>query len=925
MRKLFAFAAAAIFFAASCQPEERASSAVAENEKEFPVRAGGLLGEWSPGDSLTMVDNLGCHVFKAAAAGAEVPFSGQAYTRSRSRIAVYPCVQGCRIDDASFRVEAATSVQREFIPAEAAYCIGNVFSMKDLAAAIKISVVSDDVESVSITPVGGGSLSGHAVFSFSASGSMSLSHEGGEAAVQLLPPEGERFLAPGEHYISCLPGSFAKGLHFTAVRKGDRDIDTVIPSAALHTGKVFDAGVIEDGMAPPLQPVDIDILFLDNADGAKFQWPFRTPSESEISSSFSEEASSFVRQVKDFVMPDKDGGYTVTMYSSTGFAKHSTMGLRMGGKAGDYIDLPVIRGRYLTGVTVVGGNVSSALRVENKDGSPVMGGNLVSSFGEVGASFSWTLYDSELSGACRLVADNASAIAIRRISLHYAMESVPLPQEDVSPLDLGLRQAASGTERFSIIRKAHLLALAIGRQVDYTGVGTVDLEIPSGAPSIPVGENTDFKGTVFNVLNKSKDINLFLYNKTRKSIALSGAQIDSKDFTSVPQLNNGLYLLIVEDKTPWVIQRENHDYGANRVEAILVRDGVAYNGPIAPYNTPASVPVCSYIEVDDSQKTFCNVTLYRDPASIFRTFLVRMESLNNMKISNVTINTPDAGGMIGDAAIRVHNSTNLLMEDVTVNGSYSKTDTYGYGISLNGIWNSTYRRITSHTDWGVFGCNNMHDSVIEDCNIDRFDTHCYGRNITVRNSTVTGRGLPVSSVFGTILLEHNTYVSCYPYSIRADYFTYIPMDIVIKDCEMTAGGAWIFPMGRLDNVIAERPEREKKCWHNVTIDGFKVHVPKNATTMSLYRPSGSNTYGKPLGYLSKIDIKRLEFIYPSGASSVDFNLSSVNATLENSLDCKFDSCTLAAPGSSSPVRVTLNLKGPQDTHSVTDSDITIVE
>ena len=918
----------------ACQPEEKESARPSQSDAEMDmtISASPLLGSWNVGDSLSILDNSGSHVFRTQASGASAVFSGKSYVRSRSRIALFPCADGAEYSTESLSVSGVVPAEQYgFAPAAAAISSGTAFSMRDLSAAVKFSIASDDIEYIEVTSAGGEPISGDAVLTFSSSGQMQVSFENTGTSICLRPAAGAETFAAGEHLFSCLPGSFPNGLHFSVVHAGDWPVEHTSTALQLKTGKIGDAGVIEDGTAPAPTAEDIALIFIANDASPSLEWPFATPAVGEISSSLNPTDGSFVGKEQAFTLPESKGGYVFKICSRlNGVAKNSSQGIRMGGQTGDYIELPMLRGRYLTSIRLDCGYAGTSLQVQKADGTPVRGGGVTSSFGNVGESFTWNLYESERSTAYRLVTYNTNAAGIRRLYLHYSLEPLQAPEGSISPKDFGYLEATDGIGRFQAIRRAHITATALGLQVDYSGLSPVNIEIPANAPSIPIGNNTDFGGAVFNVKNVNKDgYNLFVLYPGRTPIVLTGSQIDSKDYSKVPELKSGLHLLIVEDATAWVAQREGHDYSADRSDAILVRDGVAQNGTVMPYNTPATVPVCSYIEVDDSQKTFCNITFNRVAGSTARTFLVRIDAQNNIKISNVTVNTPDPAGLVGDAAIRIFNSTNLLMEDVTINGSYSKSDTYGYGISLNAIWHGTFRRITSNTAWGVFGCNNTHDSVIEDSNIDRYDTHCYGRNITMRRCNITNRGLPVASIYGTILLEDNVYNNCYPYSVRQDYNSYVPLDIIIRNCEITTPQSLIFQMGRLDNIINARPELEEKCWHNVTIDGLKMVVPDWQTDMYLFYPQKTgtnNTYGQPLGHLSKIDIKNLEFVYPSGkTASVRFNLSGPAVTLKNNLACKFEDLKLSAPGDTAPVQIIANIKGPENSYEVKNSNVTIVE
>ena len=926
MKKLgMILSAAAALSLFSCKPDEikePADNGGKDNEIEITVDADRLLSEWKQEDSLTLFDNLGDHVFRTSMSGPSAKFTGESYVRALSRALLYPRTGGVVYADNRMTVPAVPAVQRGFQPVSVSFSQTKTFKMQSVVAALEFTVTSSDVEYVTIEDMSGGALAGDVAVEISSAGQIGATPVGKGSKITLLPEEGQTSLPAGTLRVSCLPGSFEGGLFVTAVRAGDRAVEKETGPLNLQKGAVTSIGVIEDGTLPELAPVDIRMSFMTDAETPAFQWPFVSPS-SNISSSWG--TATYANQEVEYTLPESEGGYVFKIFCTNGVCKNTIQGFRFGGAAGAYIEFPELRGLYLTSVTMVSGNANSSLIVQGADGSSVLGGDVTASFGAAGDTYTWDIYEATRSKVYRLITGSDSAIGLRHLYLHYDLTPRSVPTGPVRILDYGLAEAKTGEERFNILKKAHTDAVSFGRDVDYSGVGRVDLEIPANASTIPLRENTDFKGAVFHVVNTSKKLYLFTLSLARKPVKVTGAQIDAADYSAVPELRSGLHLLLVQDDSLWVYRREGHDYGATRKEAVLVRDGEGSNGPCAPYNTPASRINATYCDATDDLKTFANVTLDRDKASTFMTHLVKFESLNNIKLSNITINTPQDNDWVGDACISITSCTNILCEDITINGTYSQTDYYGYGISLNGITNATFRRLHSACRWGVFGSNNTHNSLLEDSDTERYDTHCYGRNITVRNSTLTGRGIPVSSIFGTIRLEDTKLVRCYPYQIRADYNSYVGLDVVIKNCEMSGTSAWIFPMGRLDALINDRPELAKKRWPNVTIDGLKFQVPSSATAVYLFRPTTKNTYPEKLGYISNISISGLELIYPSGKSTVPFYLSSQAANTDSNLSVTFDGCKMASPSGSSPAKVYLNLKGPKDTHSTMSSDIEFVE
>ena len=480
---------------------------------------------------------------------------------------------------------------------------------------------------------------------------------------------------------------------------------------------------------------------------------------------------------------------------------------------------------------------------------------------------------------------------------------------DLSPFDFGWEKARTGEARYEVLYKTHKAAIEKGVGVDYTGLKKIYLSVPDNAESIPLGRNTDFKGAEIHIYDGTKDFCLFKLAEPRKGVRVTGKQIDSKDYTDIKALKSGLYVLEIEDKTPWVLQREGRPYGATRREAVLVRDGIGSNGPCAPYDTKASDPRAYYAKADDGQKTFCNVTFIRDPQSTKKASLVRFEFQNNLKVSGVKVITPP-NDMHGDHCISFFACTNILCEDVVIDGTYSQPKEFGYGICLNAVWNSTFVNIRSNCSWGVFGNNNTHDSYIYDCDIERFDTHCYGRNIYVRNCTLNGRGLPVSSIYGTIILEGCKLNMCNPYTCRADYYSYVDFDLHVKNCVVEPRYANLIRLGRLDEKINERPELVEKRWPNVFLENVTVKVPRGSKEFTLlYASQAKNYTGYPLSYMSKIHVDGLELVYDEGMKPVPFKICNVPVNLTGKLDCRLR-------GISGTPSILLNVHGTEDSFDV---------
>ena len=926
MHKLVAnLAILALALLTSCAPE-----APSDPAGGYRVKAASSAPDWRQGDSLSVLDNAGNHPFVLQSSGRESAISGKAYAKASRRIVFSPFTKGMmfNVNALQFTVPA---LQDDFRPASVALGAGPLYEM-DLVTSELSFTLAEPAAWVKVTALGGESLSGAGVISFDSSGRPSEVSAGNEASasVTLLPAAGEEVVPAGRCRLVCLPCQVAGGLEFMVWRPDGSFFKTQLDGPlTLLRGETAEAGEVAVSSPSSFDEgpsFDLDLIFITNPGTASLVWPFSSPASSAVSSTATNGRASFQGVETEFLLPGDGVSYSFKAFCTKGIVKNSSNGFCMMGQEDDYLELPVMPGYLLSSVTLVTGYASTAFKVTCADGTPVTGGSVTSTFPTGGGSYTWQLYGAEKDVQYRLSLAGSSGY-IQQLKLHYASVARPITDERVSPLDMGLNDALTGEERYNILYQAHVKALSIGKDVDYSGVGTVDIVIPENASSIPLTRHTDFCGAVFNVRNDSKDLYMFRMTSSKKSVTVTGAQIDAADYRSIPELSRGMRLLAIEDQNLWVANRQGYDYGATRREAVLVRDGVGSNGPCASYDTEATNHLAWYCVTDDEQKSFCNITLNRDRACTHKTYLVRFEMQNNVYLSNITVNTPVGNdiSLIGDSTVGLIFCTNILMEDCVFEGNYSKSDEYGYSISCNATWNATFRRLRSNCPWAVFGCNNTHASTIEDSVIERFDTHCYGRDITMKGCHLRGKGLPASSIFGDIILEDCFFENCYLYTMRPDYNAYVDFNLSVKNCEITPKGTGgLISMGRLDDQINSRPELEKKRWPNVSIDGLTVNVPSGCTKVPLYY-IGSNTYGQPVGHLSDVSVKGLKFKYVSqSAATASFWISSTPVSAAGPFRFSFSGSSLKPSASSAGAKVYVNIHGTSDTVEVNDSEVQTV-
>ncbi len=463
-------------------------------------------------------------------------------------------------------------------------------------------------------------------------------------------------------------------------------------------------------------------------------------------------------------------------------------------------------------------------------------------------------------------------------------------QAQVSPLQFGLREATDGIGRYRALYMAHTTALETGATVDYSGIDTLELELPEDFRSIPLGRETDFKGLVLYVTNNSRHGALFEMSTSTAPIELDKALVDSRHFDSVPELAEGWHLLILNDKKPWT-ERRGYGYKQYRADIMVVHDGLGINDPIAPWNTDSTLLKASYCHIDTAAKFFRNLTMHRTKDCTYRTNCLSVRGQYNVWIENVRVTTPKSK-MIADGVFSVSNSARINFLDVTVDGTYSgygSTRNYGYAFSMNNVWFAHFQRVKAHGNWGVFGTNNMSNTQLFDCDLDRFDIHCYGRDAWLVRCTLRQRQTQFSSMYGTVTFDSCNFIDCIPVRIRSSYNAYTPFDIVMRDCtfELTPRYHSLVNVMLLDTADNPRPELKEKCWPNLNVINMTVVVPWTVGAINLFHPTGTlKELKREFEYISDVEVYNLQMVRPNGKNKVTIplNLSSRKFKTANKLN-----------------------------------------
>lgn len=415
--------------------------------------------------------------------------------------------------------------------------------------------------------------------------------------------------------------------------------------------------------------------------------------------------------------------------------------------------------------------------------------------------------------------------------------------KDVSPYDYGLKTAKTEIERYEVLLKVHRAAVVAGVNVDYSGIDTIRLEIPTNPSRIPLTNYNDFKGCVFVIKNNSK--NTYLFNKTinGNSVEIDKRLIDSGDFRTHNFLNQGRYLLIIEDEKPWVQNRRGYDYGHKRKDILLIENGIAKNAVIKPYNNIYSSPKCSYVKLEHNGLVIKNLIIERDPSCTCLTNIVSVAGHDNVLIQNVCLYTPP-NDLVNDRAFTINNCTNVILKDLQIEGTYSQKNYSGYGVNMNNIWNFKATGLHCNGNWGIFGNNNINLVNIEDSQINRFDIHCYGKDVVFNNTTFFNLYNQFSSVFGDVKFYKCTFKDFVPVLIETSYNAYTEFDLTFDNCIFysTATKNYLIDIGGFDGENNPRYELSEKKLPKIHIKKLKnisLETGKEKKEIQLYLDKGN--------------------------------------------------------------------------------------
>lgn len=450
-----------------------------------------------------------------------------------------------------------------------------------------------------------------------------------------------------------------------------------------------------------------------------------------------------------------------------------------------------------------------------------------------------TLKNGTLQGTNTIIGDTYQNVYGQDLTLAGTFEG------SISPLNFGLQPLDYSTS-YQALYLTHQAAIATGLIVNYSGIKRINITVTADLVSIPLGNNTDFCGCEFHIENNAARKYLFSLGGERPRIELTGmnaALLKGIDYTSVPQLQRGNYILVVQDQSLWSkrqISIGNTDI--YRYDIINIQDGYARSMPIMPYDTPNSNPSFYAVDVSmDKSPTICNGKFYRENSTQLTNLFI-VEKVNDLTVKDIYIYTDKytaPTNISADSTFYFDRVTNLTMDSIYQMNTYSQAAsaaTHGYFATFMSGTNIKLFNINAYdNDWGVIGSRCLNKVFVDKCNINRFDIHIYGRDVYIRDSIFTGRFCQFGGTYGDAVFDGCTFNKCTAAVICEQTFNYYtPFNLYFKNCVLNKT-PWIYRVTSPNMDVAPiRDEQAKKYLPNIYIDGLTIDLAPNDSLRVIY-------------------------------------------------------------------------------------------
>jgi len=169
--------------------------------------------------------------------------------------------------------------------------------------------------------------------------------------------------------------------------------------------------------------------------------------------------------------------------------------------------------------------------------------------------------------------------------------------------------------------------------------------------------------------------------------------------------------------------------------------------------------------------------------------------------------------------------------------------------------------------------------LLKNCDINRFDIHCYGKDVRFENCNFVDQYNQFSSVYGELYFKNCTFTNFSPILMEYTYNAYTGFDVVFESCtfNLDKNHNCIVCLPNFSKMENSRPELSKKCLPNVTMQDCQVNATNGLKKWCVYSIRNADGYEGGFYHISKVILKRLSTnVEPTGMTVFNKNVNAIN-------------------------------------------------
>ena len=148
--------------------------------------------------------------------------------------------------------------------------------------------------------------------------------------------------------------------------------------------------------------------------------------------------------------------------------------------------------------------------------------------------------------------------------------------------------------------------------------------------------------------------------------------------------------------------------------------------------------------------------------------------------------------------------------------------------------------------------------LLTDCDINRFDIHCYGKDVKSVRCKFSEFYNQFSSVHGIVEFNNCEFYDFIPVLLEPSFNAYTPFDLIFQECtfNMTKKKNYILTLSGLEEKHISRPELARKSIPNIEIRDCIVNLQLGVTQWYIIH-TGKVDYKESLDYMKNVKIHNL--------------------------------------------------------------------